>query len=90
MNKFLLKETLNYPNQHKSKDNIDFIDILIYDTLDTDELLIAYYDWYGDIDLEAILFFVEDHFSHKLFVLNANDGNGRVNITFKFIKDLSQ
>ena len=74
MNKFLLKETLKYPNKHKSKDNIDFIDILIYDTLDTDELLIAYYDWYGDIDLEAILFFVVDYFLQILFVLNVNFG----------------
>jgi hypothetical protein len=83
MNKYVLKETLYYPNKHKAIDNIDSINILIYHNSEPNNYEIAYYDWYGDINLHDIVEFVEiTYHLSKIKILTINDGNGRVNITY--------
>lgn len=83
MSKYVLKETLQYPNKHKAIDKIDSIDILIYQISDSDNFQIAYYDWYGDINLHEVVEFVENtHYLSKIKISNISDGNGRVNITY--------
>ena len=82
MNKYVLKETLHYPNKHKAIDKIDSIDILIYRITDSDNFQIVYYDWYGDINLYDVIEFVENNYWFKVKILTISDGNGRVNITY--------
>lgn len=83
MSKYVLKETLQYPNKHKAIDKIDSIDILIYQITDSDNFQIAYYDWYGDINLHEVVKFVENtHYLSKVKISSISDGNGRVNITY--------
>ena len=85
MNKYILKETLQYPNKHKAIDKIDSIDILIYQKSDSNDYEIAYYDFHGDINLHDVVKFVETNYSFKVKISNINDGNGRVNITYSII-----
>jgi len=85
MSKYILKETLHYPNKHKSIDNIDSVDILIYQVIDSNDYEIAYYDWHGNINPHDVVKFVENNYSFKVKISNIHDGNGRVNITYSII-----
>ncbi len=86
MAKYVLKETLNYPNKNKSIDNIDSVDILIYQITDSNDCVIAYYNWHGNINFDDVVEFVENtYYLSKIKISDVSDGNSRVNITYQII-----